>query len=252
MKHQMWPACGAVISLLLAGGSPAALAAQPSLSSNVTLASEYVSRGVRQSWGRPALQSGLDWTAPSGWFAGIWTSTVDKRFAEKAHGEIDLYGGYLRQLDTGSLSAALYYYRYPGGANLDYGELSLGANWRALYAKVNLSYTPRFFGIADARGSVYIDTGANLEAGEDWTINLHAGSGQLAGRGNAVWDWRDAKLGLARKLGSGWSTALAWTRAWGSSGAYAHYVSAQRGPDGRPLATDAGAGTFVLSVSRTY
>jgi uncharacterized protein (TIGR02001 family) len=246
MNNPTWPGCAAALGLLLAGP------AQATFSSNFTLASQYVSRGVQQSWGRPALQGGLDWTTASGWFAGTWSSSVDRRFADKAHTEIDFYGGYAHALQGGSLSAALYYYRYPGAAALNYGELSLAANWGVLYGKVNLSYTPDFFGIPDARGTSYVDLGANPGIGDGWTLNLHAGSGRVAGRGNGLWDWRDVKLGLAKDLGGGWSTALAWTRAWNSSGVYAHYVSASAGADGRPLTSNTSAGTLVLSVTRTF
>ena len=41
-----------------------------SIATTVTFASQYVSRGMRQTWGRPALQLGVDYAHPSGWSAG--------------------------------------------------------------------------------------------------------------------------------------------------------------------------------------
>src|SRR5690349_16901178 len=72
-----------------------ALAPDP-LSARVTVATQYVSRGIRQSWGRPALQAGVDYAAPSGWRAGAWTSTVDNRFIDNGSIEMDVYAGYSR------------------------------------------------------------------------------------------------------------------------------------------------------------
>jgi uncharacterized protein (TIGR02001 family) len=47
--------------------SAAAPAAGWTLSANAGAVSQYVSRGFRQTWGRPALQAGLDLTHPNGW-----------------------------------------------------------------------------------------------------------------------------------------------------------------------------------------
>ena len=49
---------------------------------NVTLASQYISRGFRQGWGKPALQGGADYAHPSGWSVGTWMSSVSNRFIE--------------------------------------------------------------------------------------------------------------------------------------------------------------------------
>ncbi len=35
-------------------------------SANASVVSQYVSRGLRQTWGHPAVQAGLDYAAPSG------------------------------------------------------------------------------------------------------------------------------------------------------------------------------------------
>ena len=49
--------------------APAAAPASP-FTANVTIASQYVSRGFRQTWGKPAIQGGVDYAHPSGLFAG--------------------------------------------------------------------------------------------------------------------------------------------------------------------------------------
>jgi uncharacterized protein (TIGR02001 family) len=229
-----------------------------SLTASFTVASQYVSRGVRQGWGKPALQGGVDFAHPNGWSAGTWASTVNERFIEKASVEWDLYGGYTRTVGEGSVSALLYYYVYPGaiitstGTKFNYGELSLGATWRAFYAKANITYTRDFFGITNARGTIYWDVGANYPLADDWTLNLHAGMAQLSGTGNDFWDWRDWKAGVTRVLAPGWSAVLAYTRAHGKTDAYSRYISAVSDGSGKPLMSNAQAGTLVLAVTRSF
>ena len=87
-------------------------AASP-LSFNVGVASEYRYRGLSQSSFKPALQGGADYAAPSGYYVGVWGSTIDwikddGRINNVSTGstnvEIDLYGGY-----KGTTASALGY-----------------------------------------------------------------------------------------------------------------------------------------------
>jgi uncharacterized protein (TIGR02001 family) len=230
----------------------------PAVTANVTLATQYISRGVRQTWGKPALQAGLDYVHPNGWSAGTWASTVDERFVEKATVEWDVYGGYTQAIGDGSVSAILYYYTYPGaeitatGTKFHYGELSLGATWKSLYAKANVTYTKDFFGITNARGTVYWDVGTNHPLVDDWTLNLHAGLGQVAGTGNDFWDWSDWKVGVTKTLAPGWSASLAYTRAHGKTNAYTSYISAVTNNSGQPLVSNVQAGTLVLALTHSF
>jgi uncharacterized protein (TIGR02001 family) len=152
----------------------------------------------------------------------------------------------------------VYYYKYPGavisasGTRFDYGELSLGVTYGPAYAKYNYTYTRDFFGIENARGTGYLDVGANPEVRPGYTLNLHAGSARVAGAGNDFWNWRDAKAGVTRALDGGWSASLAWTRAWGRTDAYTRYASAVPGPNGKPEYANAAKGTLVLSLTRTF
>jgi uncharacterized protein (TIGR02001 family) len=129
----------------------AALAARPrcasgasgdaaTVSANATLASQYISRGFRQTWGKPALQAGLDYAHPGGWSLGTWASTVSDRYIQDATVEWDIYGGYSGTVGELGYSVLAYYYKYPGavyratGVKYDYGELSLGLSYQMLYA----------------------------------------------------------------------------------------------------------------------
>ncbi|CAH0306758.1 hypothetical protein SRABI118_04610 [Massilia sp. Bi118] len=201
-----------------------ALAPAP-LSARVTVASQYVSRGIRQSWGRPALQAGIDYVRPDGWRAGAWTSTVDDRFIDNGSLEMDVYAGYSRTVGDLGYSARATWYHYPGarvpGSSIgfDYGELAAGLSWKAVYARYNYTFTRDFFGVADARGTGYLDLGARHEFGPGLLLKLHAGDGRVAGAGNGVWNWRDLAAGLSTRLEGGWLVALNLTRAIGGAAA---------------------------------
>jgi uncharacterized protein (TIGR02001 family) len=237
--------------------SPEPQAASP-LSATVTLASQYISRGIRQSWGRPAVQAGIDYTSPSGWNAGLWTSSIDDRFVEDGSLELDLYAGYGGSAGDLGYNAALTWYSYPGakvsatGTRYDYAELQTGLSWKSLYARYYYTVTHDFFGITGARGTGYLDIGANHELGHGLTLQLHAGDGRVAGAGNGIWDWRDLRAGLSRKFEGGWVASLNYTRAFGASGAYDRYTTGVPRADGRPAFANVARRAVVLSLSRSF
>jgi uncharacterized protein (TIGR02001 family) len=268
-----------IAALLLAAAAPLALAAnvddKPSrytaafdaaaapdpLSARVTVASQYVSRGIRQSWGRPALQAGIDYVRPDGWSAGAWTSTVDQRFIENGSVEMDLYAGYSRSVGDVGYNAKATWYHYPGakvpGSTIgyDYGELATGLSWKALHANYHYTFTRDFFGVADARGTGYLDLGARHEFVPGVLLKLHAGDGRVAGSGNGVWNWRDLAAGLSTRFEGGWTVAVNLTRAIGGAGGtsiYDRYSTGNVRADGRPWAASAGRRAMVLSATRRF
>ena len=108
----------------------AALAAEeeeaPAWSANVTLTSDYRFRGQSQADRGAAVQGGIDYTHPSGLFAGLWASSIDFNDAQKSPAEVDFTGGYSFSLaDETSLTGTLAYYWYPNSspAHYDYFEV---------------------------------------------------------------------------------------------------------------------------------
>lgn len=238
--------------------APAPAAAAPAITYNVTLASQYISRGFRQTWGKPALQAGADYAHPSGLSAGTWMSTVSSRFVENATVEWDLYGGYSGAAGDVGYSAIVLYYFYPGAqykatnTTYNYGELALGLTYKMFYAKYNHTFTPEFFGITNARGTGYLDLGANVDLGSGMTLILHAGQGKVAGDGNEIWDWRDLKVGLSKAYASGWTATAAYTRAKGNTDIYDHYTLGIPNSAGVIESSDPAKGTLVLSLTKTF
>ena len=117
-----------------------------SFTGNIALTSDYVFRGISQSFNHPAVQGGMDWDTGAGFHFGTWGSSVNFKDGNEAVSEIDLYGGYAGKIaDALSYDVGFIYYWYPGAAsalNYDYFEvygkvgydfgvaaLNLGVNW---------------------------------------------------------------------------------------------------------------------------
>lgn len=231
------------------------------MTTTASLASQYVWRGLRQSDGRPAGQVNLDYRHASGWSAGTWASSIGDRAVDNGWLEWDVYGGYSGNAGGIGYSAMVYYYMYPGARvggssrGYDYGEFAAGLSYKAVYARYYHTYTRDFFGVADARGSGYLDVGIRQPIGESTTVNLHAGDGRMAGKLNDGMDWRDLKAGLSQKLGNGWSLSGTYSRTLGSGGgaAFERYASAMPRTDLRPLAGNRSRrGALVMTLSRSF
>ena len=239
---------------------PPALSAWP-VTANVTLASQYVSRGLRQTWGEPALQGGFDYVHSSGISAGMWLSNVSNRYIENGTIEWDLYGGYTGAAGDLGYSGIVYYYKYPGAVyaatntKYDYGELSLGLTYKFLYGKYNYTYTKDSFGITDARGTGYLDLGANYDMGSGYILNLHYGIGQVASNGavdNSIYNWDDYKVGVSKSFEGGWTLAGAYTKAKGATNVYDNYTTGALNSAGVAETSNPTAGTFVLALTKTF
>lgn len=131
---------------------PAATAEAPSnftATSNIGFVSDYYTRGISQSWHKPALQGGIDIAHSSGLFVGVWGSTVSPNTFPDAAVELDLYGGYNGTIDAveglGYSVGAIGYF-YPGGSwkkyrnNAGVLQAPKGGRWDTYEANVGLSY----------------------------------------------------------------------------------------------------------------
>ncbi len=123
----------AVTPFLLADIAPAAADDDSELpiSGSVTIATDYVFRGVSQTLGSPALQASVDLQFDNGFYAYTWGSNVDFYPADEpgdgAHSEINIAAGYAAQLgDRWSVDVSLVQYLFPSthsDIDYDYNEL---------------------------------------------------------------------------------------------------------------------------------
>lgn len=122
-----------LVAVMLA--APATSLAAPELHGYVSATTDYVFRGVSYSNSNPAVQAGLELSHSTGFFGGLWASTVD---IDSLHGdgrdrEFRYYGGYTHALSNRwTFSATAIAYRFPGTGSqfeYDYEELGVAINY---------------------------------------------------------------------------------------------------------------------------
>lgn len=222
----------------LAAGTSAAPAAPEAAgevspwSFNLTLASQYVTRGFNNSKGNPVVQGGVDFVHSSGFNAGFWMSTLSDKFVQGSWAETDFYAGYTKSFGDINIGAQIYYYIYPNGKfvydgsvrgqSYNYGELVPTFNYKWFTAKYWYTYTKDYFGVNDtsmfttgrghSRGSGYLDLNGNFDLGKGYALQVHYGYQNV--RNFEKINWSDAKIGLTKSFDGGWLAAVAATKAW--------------------------------------
>ena len=158
-----------------AAGQPAAAAPAAETSPvtvNVNLVSDYRFRGIDQTWGKPAVQGGVDFAAESGIYLGAWSSNVSGNSYPGGSQELDLYGGYNGKInDDWSYTVGAYGYVYPGAnfansacpsaayatpcklpnQSLNTLELNAGVTWKWISYKLSVA-TGDYFGANQSTG----------------------------------------------------------------------------------------------------
>lgn len=127
-------ACGFfVAAATLAYGPPARAADDWGGSLGIT--TEYLSRGISQTRGAPAIQGGLHAKLPDGWIIGTWASTVDLNPGRGATYEIDLHVAKLWNLNEDwSARLGATHYLYPNDIQwrrYDYDEVSASMSYQS-------------------------------------------------------------------------------------------------------------------------
>lgn len=208
--------------LMLTLGVPlAAQAAEESphsLSANVSLASDYIFRGISQTGHDPAIQGGFDYAHTSGFYLGTWGSNVgwieDYQDYGSGNLEIDLYGGFRNSIgDTGiSYDVGVIGYFYPGeklnlentpsttATEANTTEVYASLGWKWFTVKYSYGISDEIFGFANADGSSYLDISASVPIGETGlTAGAHWGSFEFENNPNQ--DYDDWKVSLAYDMG---------------------------------------------------
>jgi uncharacterized protein (TIGR02001 family) len=278
----------AAFSLPLTATAQTAPAAAPApapehtFTGNVGLFSEYRFRGISQTFKKPAIQGGFDYSHISGIYLGNWNSNVNEGAGYPAGNlEMDFYGGWKKTWDDWGLDVGGIYYDYPGtDANVAAGtaaaytnprtgathtgainnkEIYLGGSWKFLSAKYSHSVGD-YFSQAGTKGSHYLDLGATFDLGNGWGINGHVGSFKLKnwsiGTDATKADYTDWKIGVTKDL-SGWVVAASYIGTSGKGSCNStnpgYYCFANQLPIAAGVITkNAANSTVVLSLSKTF
>jgi len=249
-----------IITLAVAGALSAPLLAVAadsphSFTGNVTLASEYLYRGITQTNRDPALQGGFDYAHSSGFYAGVWGSNISwlsDMGGISSSVEIDVYGGYKGSFANDfSYDVGVLTYNYPGSypagfVDADTTEVYVGLGWKWLSAKYSHTVSSHIFGWVGTggektRGSGYLELNAAFDLGNGWGASAHVGHQTIKHFGDA--SYTDYKIGVSKDLGFG-SLGVAYvdTNAKGDAGQ----------PYRNAYNKDLGKGRLLVTFGKTF
>jgi uncharacterized protein (TIGR02001 family) len=209
-----------LVTATLAAIANSAWAADDPLSFNASVITDYRYRGISQTRLKPALQGGLDYVSPSGWYAGVWASTIQwiKDNGVKGPVELDIYGGYKGELakDFG-YDLGILQYAYVGNKLADtggggvyknadttevYGALTYGPVTAKLSYALNDLFGNYNFGTRQStKGSTYAELNGSFDLGAGFTLAPHVGHQQIVHIANA--SYTDYSLTVMKDIGSG-------------------------------------------------
>jgi len=239
---------------------------------NVAAVSDYMFRGLTQTWGRPAVQGGGDLALKNGFAAGFWGSSISKKSYPGGAMELDLYASYGNSFNKDwSWRAGLYGYVYPGG-NLDNArpplasrqfntlEANVALTYKWLTLKYNHSLTD-YFAIdteqgyrGDSQGTQYIQLDASVPINDTWSLALHAAHTHIPtslvaplASGTTDPDYNDFGVTLKSQFATHWSASLGLTYA-DNDAFYGYTASFLDGTDTR----DVGGSRGFLMLQGTF
>ena len=238
-----------------------ALAEGPAVTSNVGLTTDYLYRGISQTGASPAIQGGFDYTHTSGFYAGVWASSIswigDAGLASGAGAEIDTYLGY-KGGDTVTYDVGFLRYNYPGKyaagvVKPDTNEVYGAIGYSIVTLKLSYSLGD-LFGVSQASGSTYFDLSASYPiADTGYTVGAHYGKQSYKGTtadalklAGTDPSYADYNLFVSKALEGGYTAKLMYSKTNAVSGGFYTVTAA----DGSRL--DLGKGTAVLSLTRSF
>jgi uncharacterized protein (TIGR02001 family) len=148
--------------------------AEPKVSGNLSLTSDYLFRGISQTDEGMALQGALTLTGDSGFYLSAWGSNIN--FGQGSM-EIDLLAGWTGALnDDWTTDVGVMQYRYPNGDNatdqFNYVEFYSKFTYQGL--TLGLVYSNDYFG-TDVDNYYYLSGDYNYNLTDALSLQLHAG-----------------------------------------------------------------------------
>lgn len=142
---------------------------------NVTLATEYIFRGVTQTDHGPAIQGGFDVAAGS-FYASTWASNVE--FGDGTNMELDFIAGFTPSAGGFDFDFGGIFYAYPGspdaGGEQDFFEAfaGVGRSYGDFGWDAKLSWSPDFY--LESGTAWYTEFGVSYQLAENFAIDARA------------------------------------------------------------------------------
>ena len=202
-----------------------------SLSANVFLVSDYLFRGITQTWGKPAIQGGFDFVHDSGIYLGTWGSNVSSNEFPGGSIEWDLRRHKVTSSMTMSRGRRAPVLLLPGAQGLDKGNPApqeresnkqfqgqLVGSWKWIGVKLSYAFTD-YFGADkelgfkdDTKGTIYPEVNVNYPLMDNLTLVGHLGYTHYAEKLAAPnVNGKDDPSYVDWKLGVSWVWKDGWT-----------------------------------------
>ena len=196
--------------------APAAAPAEPASpwSVNAGIATSYIYRGLNQSDYKPALQIGADYAHPSGFYVGVWGSSIRwiKDFGlGSGNVEFDIYGGYKGSAGPISYDVGVLQYVYngsvtPGAIKANTTELYVAGTFQMFTLKYSHVVSKGIFAVPNAKNSGYFDLSATFPLMDNLALNLHVGH-QIVKNTGGLGSYTDGKAEVVYDFGNGFTLA---------------------------------------------
>ncbi len=176
---------------------------------NVALTTDYMYRGFTQSNEGPAISGGLDYGHVSGFYAGVWASSIEfNPSTDNASSiEVDVYAGFGGGFgDSGvSYDVGGLYYLYPEqnedvGASYDFFELygRLGYSFNDMVSTgLYLAYSPDFYG--ETGTGIYVAANLDLALSQGFGVSFNIGNQDVDDANTNYTHW---SAGVSKEVGA--------------------------------------------------
>ena len=244
-----------------------------SFTGNVTVASQYVYRGLANSSGNPAVQAGFKYSHPDGFYAGVFgsnSSWIPDGYAPgSSHSlETDLYLGWQFSVAHATgIDVGVLHYAFPGHAppqgyaagttSPDTDEVYMGVSWRWVSLKYSYALDDAF-GTSASRGSDYLDLTVTAPLGDSgFSLSAHAGRQRFRGTNAPLWP---AATGCTNRCLSYTDFSLGLTRTWFGADfgvAFTHTNARGLAVDGTPVydnrfGDNIGRSHWIFTVAKSF
>ena len=148
------------------------------LSANAAITSNYIWRGITQTYDQAAGQGGIDYGHDSGLYAGTWVSNVAFGDDNTDNGyEMDVFAGFAGEAGKLGYDVGVITYQYPVTPEFNFTEVYVSGT--ASIVTIGLNYTVDAAsgndgGVFDS-GDMYVNGSLDFTAGKS-DVSLYAGS----------------------------------------------------------------------------
>lgn len=124
-----------VLTAAIAASLAAPSMAMAEVSGSLGISNMYLYRGLDISGGRPEVYGSLDYTHPSGLYAGAWGSSegpADQ--GDSGTTETDLYAGFGNNINGFDYDLSYIYYNYANNSDFDFSEVKASLGYAGVTA----------------------------------------------------------------------------------------------------------------------